>query len=120
MSLRKPFRAIPIREGRTHRHKRAVANRRSFWSRLAKLGLAAAVLGSAIGYLTSLDETGTTRGSAILSKLNTERSSGSDNVYFRYCDEARAAGKAPIYRGEPGYRPSLDADNDGIACEPYP
>ncbi len=40
-------------------------------------------------------------------------------VYFRNCDAARAAGAAPIRRGDPGYRPDLDADNDGIACEPY-
>ena len=40
-------------------------------------------------------------------------------VYFRNCDEARAAGRAPIRRGEPGYRPQMDGDNDGIACEPY-
>ncbi|MDX8357869.1 excalibur calcium-binding domain-containing protein [Sphingopyxis terrae] len=26
---------------------------------------------------------------------------------------------APIYRGEPGYREGLDADADGVACEPY-
>ena len=39
------------------------------------------------------------------------------NVYYRNCDEARAAGAAPIYRGEPGYRPALDRDGDGIACE---
>lgn len=38
---------------------------------------------------------------------------------WRRCDDARAAGTAPIYRGEPGYRDGLDADNDGIACEPY-
>ncbi|MXP11115.1 excalibur calcium-binding domain-containing protein [Pseudoblastomonas halimionae] len=24
-----------------------------------------------------------------------------------------------LYRGELGYRPRLDGDNDGIACEPY-
>lgn len=40
-------------------------------------------------------------------------------VYYRNCDEARAAGAAPIRRGEPGYRPPLDRDDDGIACEPY-
>lgn len=40
--------------------------------------------------------------------------------YWRRCDDARAAGTAPIYRGEPGYREGLDRDNDGIACEPYP
>ena len=43
----------------------------------------------------------------------------SQDVYYRNCDAARAAGAAPIRRGEPGYRPFLDADNDGIACEPY-
>ena len=41
-------------------------------------------------------------------------------AYYPNCAAARWAGVAPIYRGEPGYRPELDADNDGIACEPYP
>lgn len=35
------------------------------------------------------------------------------------CRAARAAGTAPIYRGEPGYRETMDGDSDGIACEPY-
>lgn len=34
------------------------------------------------------------------------------------CHDARAAGTAPIYRGEPGYREDMDGDGDGIACEP--
>jgi hypothetical protein len=38
-------------------------------------------------------------------------------VYYKNCAEARAAGAAPIYRGQPGYRPGLDRDGDGIACE---
>jgi len=38
---------------------------------------------------------------------------------FRNCTEARAAGAAPVRRGEPGYGPHLDRDNDGIGCEPY-
>ena len=42
-----------------------------------------------------------------------------DGDYWQRCDDARAAGTAPIYRGEPGYRDGLDADYDGIACEPY-
>lgn len=42
------------------------------------------------------------------------------SVYYRYCDDARAAGAAPINRGEPGYRDELDRDGDGVACEPYP
>jgi hypothetical protein len=39
--------------------------------------------------------------------------------YFSGCAEARAAGAAPIYRGQPGYREAMDGDSDGIACEPY-
>ncbi|AYF77844.1 hypothetical protein D7D52_33030 [Nocardia yunnanensis] len=37
--------------------------------------------------------------------------------YYKNCTEARDAGAAPIRKGEPGYRPALDRDNDGIACE---
>lgn len=37
--------------------------------------------------------------------------------YYRNCTEARRAGVTPIYRGQPGYGPHLDRDNDGIACE---
>lgn len=40
-------------------------------------------------------------------------------TYFRNCNEARAAGAAPLRRGQPGYRPEMDGDGDGIACEPY-
>ena len=40
-----------------------------------------------------------------------------NSVYYRNCDAARAAGAAPLYRGEPGYRPGLDRDGDGVACE---
>jgi hypothetical protein len=43
-----------------------------------------------------------------------------DDVHFRYCREARAAGVAPLQRGDPGYAPHLDRDGDGVACEPAP
>ena len=46
-----------------------------------------------------------------------EQSDGSSGTFYKNCAEARAAGAAPIYRGEPGYREKLDRDNDGIACE---
>ena len=36
------------------------------------------------------------------------------------CVAARSVGLAPANRGEPGYWPKHDADNDGIACEPWP
>lgn len=38
---------------------------------------------------------------------------------FRNCDEARAHGAAPVRRGDPGYGPHLDRDNDGVGCETY-
>ncbi|OIR44904.1 hypothetical protein BJP08_01135 [Corynebacterium sp. NML140438] len=38
-------------------------------------------------------------------------------VYYANCSEARAAGAAPIYEGQPGYSRKLDRDGDGIACE---
>jgi hypothetical protein len=36
---------------------------------------------------------------------------------FRNCAEARAAGAAPVRRGDAGYAPHLDRDNDGVGCE---
>ncbi|MCK8673535.1 excalibur calcium-binding domain-containing protein [Rhodococcus sp. HM1] len=38
-------------------------------------------------------------------------------VSYRNCDEAKAAGAAPILKGEPGYGTHLDRDKDGIACD---
>ena len=38
-------------------------------------------------------------------------------VAFQNCSHARAAGAAPVRRGEPGYGPHLDRDNDGVGCE---
>lgn len=38
-------------------------------------------------------------------------------VRFTSRKQAREAGAAPIYRGDPGYSSNLDRDNDGVACE---
>jgi micrococcal nuclease len=38
-------------------------------------------------------------------------------AYYKNCTAAKAAGAAPLHRGEPGYRPALDRDGDGVACE---
>lgn len=47
----------------------------------------------------------------------TPASSGDSSVYYPNCKAARAAHAAPIYVGQPGYRPGLDRDGDGVACE---
>ncbi len=39
------------------------------------------------------------------------------DAYYRNCAAARAAGAAPLHRGDPGYRSALDRDGDGVACE---
>lgn len=36
---------------------------------------------------------------------------------FPNCAAARAAGAAPVRRGDPGYSSRLDRDGDGIGCE---
>ncbi len=42
--------------------------------------------------------------------------SGGD-VYYRSCAAAHADGRSNIPIGSPGYRPGLDRDGDGVACE---
>ena len=37
--------------------------------------------------------------------------------FYANCKAAKAAGAAPLYRGDPGYREDLDRDGDGTACE---
>jgi hypothetical protein len=44
-------------------------------------------------------------------------SAQSDSVYFANCSAARAAGAAPVRRGDPGYARHLDRDGDGVGCE---
>jgi hypothetical protein len=38
-------------------------------------------------------------------------------AYYKNCDAARAAGAAPVRRGQPGYGSHLDRDGDGVGCE---
>ncbi|MEU9704879.1 excalibur calcium-binding domain-containing protein [Streptomyces sp. NPDC047981] len=40
-----------------------------------------------------------------------------DNVYYKNCTAVKAAGAAPIRRGDPGYAKHLDRDGDGVGCE---
>lgn len=43
--------------------------------------------------------------------------SGHGGAAFANCAAARAAGAAPVRRGDPGYARHLDRDNDGVGCE---
>lgn len=42
----------------------------------------------------------------------------SASVSVGSCEEAREKGLGPFYGGQPGYRPDLDPDGDGLACPP--
>ena len=48
-----------------------------------------------------------------------ERARIEQSVTYSGCYEVRAAGKGPLYAGQPGYREDMDGDGDGIACEPH-
>jgi hypothetical protein len=58
----------------------------------------------------------TSGGQASPTTLPTPTASGS-GVYYSRCSAVRAAGKAPLHVGDPGYRIGLDGDRDGVACE---
>jgi hypothetical protein len=38
-------------------------------------------------------------------------------VSYANCSAVKAAGAAPLHRGDPGYSSKLDRDGDGVACE---
>jgi hypothetical protein len=40
-----------------------------------------------------------------------------NSVYYKNCAEVHADGRYDIPEGEPAYRPELDTDHNGIACE---
>lgn len=45
------------------------------------------------------------------------REESSSGASYKNCAAARAAGAAPLHRGDAGYRAGLDRDDDGVACE---
>jgi beta-lactamase superfamily II metal-dependent hydrolase len=47
----------------------------------------------------------------------TQSKETTETVIYKNCTEVRQAGKAPLYRGDPGYSRKLDRDGDGVACE---
>jgi Excalibur calcium-binding domain len=121
MSFKKPFRAAPVRPGAYQ----LAEQRRQQRSGVAKILTLAAVGGIGVGGLMGIAQGGDLAQSAGAT-LRFVRNTGSPRTstpqtgdYWSGCNAARAAGVAPLYSGEPGYRPEMDGDSDGIACEPY-
>jgi hypothetical protein len=114
MSFRKPFRAPPVRLGPYHHAER----RKAFQVLAAKVLGGAVAMGLAAGAVASSE--GRARLSTLPVALGLARARPPQpGDAWSNCSEARAAGTAPIYYGEPGYRDGMDGDDDGIACEPY-
>ena len=56
--------------------------------------------------------------SALLLTLSIEASLATASALpYANCDQARAAGAAPVFTGQAGYSTDLDIDGDGVACE---
>lgn len=66
---------------------------------------------------TTSTQPATTTKTSTTSKPATTTTTESSSAYFKNCAEAKAAGAAPLHRGDPGYRSALDRDGDGVACE---
>lgn len=121
MSFKKPFRAVPVKLGDHYRRKQRDADQKA----AVKLLSVAATLGAIIGAGTlALNKDGRAKISAAVKPIAVQagvvraREPQPGDVWGG-CDDARAAGTAPIYSGEPGYREKMDGDSDGVACEPY-
>lgn len=121
MSFNKPFKAAPVKLGSHHQRRKRQAEQRHVFHILTMAALSGAVFG--IGSLFANEQgiaalTAKTRPIAISLGLIRAREPQPGD-HWAGCDDARAAGTAPIYWGEPGYRKGMDGDADGIACEPY-
>ncbi|MDQ2891708.1 MAG: excalibur calcium-binding domain-containing protein [Pseudomonadota bacterium] len=121
MSFRQPFRAVPLKPGDHYQRKQ----RNSDKDAVIKLFVIAAAAGAVIGVGSiALSGNGPSNiFSAVkpiavsVGIMRARQPQAGD--FWRGCNDARAAGTAPIYAGEPGYRENMDGDGDGIACEPY-
>jgi len=67
--------------------------------------------------LSDLEDVACDTAPSVVKPLVAKKQPSAEQVYYENCDEVRAAGKAPILRGQPGYRPGLDRDGDGVGCE---
>lgn len=121
MGLHKPFRAEPVRLGAHYRRKQRGEARVTALRLLGLAGVAGVLLGAgsvAISEGGPAKVSGAAKAVAVSTGMMRARQPQTGD-YWSGCNEAREAGTAPIYAGEPGYREGLDGDSDGIACEPY-
>ena len=61
--------------------------------------------------------TSSTQRSQLAPAASRQSTRADSSAYYANCAAARAAGAAPVRRGDPGYARHLDRDNDGVGCE---
>lgn len=69
--------------------------------------------GSTDGRASAGTQAGSSSGHALAGPIPNTGSA----AYYSSCAAVRAAGKAPLHTGDPGFRAGLDRDRDGVACE---
>lgn len=101
----------PYRHRRPRRSQRGRESRGAFLRTLLLVWGAVAIgTGAAMPQLMAVSSAVTT---------TPQQRAAERSAYHRNCNDVRAAGAAPMYRGQAGYREKLDGDSDGIACERY-
>lgn len=121
MTVRHPFRAVPIDAGKRYRRKRQIAKHKSAVTYLGIAALMGAAVGAGSGALgrSDLEKVAVAfKGIAVSAGIMRSRAPA-EGDYWPGCNQTHLAGSTPIYRGEPGYREGFDGDGDGVACEPY-
>lgn len=113
-----PLRGSPVLEKLTRGEKVDIIDQRSSWRRLdrpADCWVAASLLtetepapaaSAPVGFVDSPQ-------AEAYRPASRRGASGA----FADCSAARAAGAAPVRRGDPGYSRRLDRDGDGVGCE---
>lgn len=147
MSLKKPFRAVPIREGAHYAARKRKRRQKDFIAKMATGLVLTMAVGTGAHFMrdrnapppagesqpidaasyvaprlmsaAELDAQQPSAGAPTRAEVRPIPASGSIWSYPN-CRAARAAGAAPLYAGQPGYGAHMDGDGDGIACEPYP
>lgn len=113
MSFKKPFRAVPLRSA-PHVHAAQFGQGTAKLARSrpfpALTTLLCIIMFAAVWSLTARIE------AQLIDQIAAEPAVA---IHYAGCNAARAAGVAPLWKGQPGYRPEMDGDGDGIACEPH-
>lgn len=85
------------------------------WQVVERVALATLLIAALLA--APLAEAGRRKGSTKRVRSTAVRSMPAPSGAFANCAAARAAGAAPVRRGQPGYGPRLDRDGDGVGCE---